>query len=189
VLDFVDPAWDIDTRNRVIAYLNGGFCLAATTRWPCIFEGHGCLDDSGDSRSLCARTDGVWSWADNLTHYVEHHQVRVPDSFVRHMEAMRFTPPGEITPPGGDWLAYGRTLAHPPLLNSRDSTPHVLFPRPPKPDAGAVRQEASAAFRARDFHRAAELYQKIKPLLSPAERRKLEYAKEQVAADDGRGNR
>jgi len=36
------------------------------------------------------RSDGVWIWPDGLAHYVERHDVRLPDEFLAHVRRNRF---------------------------------------------------------------------------------------------------
>ena len=36
-------------------------------------------------------TDGVWVWPVGLAHYVEHHDVRLPDEFAAHAESVAWS--------------------------------------------------------------------------------------------------
>lgn len=50
----------------------------------------------GDGRtSVSFRTDGVWLWLDDLDYYVSECGLRLPDSFVKHMEEVCFHLPSE----------------------------------------------------------------------------------------------
>ena len=55
-------------------YLSTAHVLWARTRlWPCPV-----CDTDELPRSLCGRTDGVWTWDDSLAHLVRAHDVVVP---------------------------------------------------------------------------------------------------------------
>src|SRR3954453_22040451 len=45
---------------------------------------------SNGSAEMC---DDVWCWPEGLAHYVEVHQIRLPDDFVAHAASHRFEPP------------------------------------------------------------------------------------------------
>jgi hypothetical protein len=180
ILEFVDPNWDGDVRRRALTYLESGFCLAASTRGLCLFAGYECFHDVGEDMGLCARSDGDWTWDNNLTHYVRHHQIRIPDAMVRHMEGSGFTPPDVLTPADGDWLAYSQALPHAPLIRGAANVPHILFPRLPEAAVEEVRRAASEAFRSHNYLRLVELYALIERELTLPEQRKLAYAKARV---------
>lgn len=82
--DRLDPS----LRSRVAGYLRSGAVLAATGArvgdWFSKADGVFPLD---------ARTDGIWLWHGDLSHYVELYGVALPTEFVEHMESRHWTPP------------------------------------------------------------------------------------------------
>jgi hypothetical protein len=48
----------------------------------CRFRKNGCTPPT--NMGSCDLTDGVWIWPEGLAHYVEAHEVWLPDSFVEH---------------------------------------------------------------------------------------------------------
>lgn len=81
--DLVTPGWLSDERDRIISYLRAGRTFAEWRGFSyCRF---GC---GAESRALGSRclTDGEWVWPEGLAHYVESHEVRLPQEFV---DAMR----------------------------------------------------------------------------------------------------
>lgn len=75
---FVDDDLDADGRDLVVDYLHGGL---VTTYWMgystcriCGLERNGTSDLS----------DGTYLWPEGLAHYVEAHNVRLPNEFVEH---------------------------------------------------------------------------------------------------------
>lgn len=70
--------YQTDVRERLIAYLEAGNVFE-TYRCPsrCWF---GC---DLKPRALQEITDGRWIWPNSLSHEVEHHEVRLPEEFVR----------------------------------------------------------------------------------------------------------
>jgi hypothetical protein len=79
--DFVDADWDAATRKKIIAYLkNAPFLPKVVTEesW-CRFN---CGKIANGSRE---HTDGKYVWPEGLAHYLEMHQVRLPDVIVNDM--------------------------------------------------------------------------------------------------------
>lgn len=79
---FVDPSWDPEERAAVIAYVRRG------RDWAPNDEPVGLVEDC----KICDRpigsgevTDGSYVWADGLAHYLEVHDVRLPDEFTEHV--------------------------------------------------------------------------------------------------------
>jgi hypothetical protein len=66
---------------RIVAYLEGGVCLAAAGAWQ-----RDVLDPSS-GRGTCPdmMTDGVWLWPRELAYYVGTYRVELPEEFVAHM--------------------------------------------------------------------------------------------------------
>jgi len=92
---FPDPAWFVDelrpakTRGLVISYLQQGhpICVQMGYSWcrfrcpvPVLMLGTADL------------TDGTYSWPAGLVHYVQEHQLRLPDVVVEHMLAQTTFP-------------------------------------------------------------------------------------------------
>jgi len=99
-------SWDADERARVVAYLRAGDELesyrgTSYCRFAC-----GTPSAEMGSRDL---TDGRFAWPEGLAHYVEAHDVRLPDHFVAHALAN-----GPRVPPtvrridDAPWFAWGK---------------------------------------------------------------------------------
>jgi hypothetical protein len=85
----VDPNWEPGDRDKIIAYLKGGLPIAhylgySSCRFKCGIDEHelGSADLS----------DGEWVWPEGLFHYVEKHNVKLPDEFVARMRAKGWQP-------------------------------------------------------------------------------------------------
>jgi len=78
--------WRLEQRELIAGYLRAGavveICCGLS---PCRF---GC----GAYGSTCL-SDGVWQWPEGLVHYVECHNLRLPDEFVATMEGNRWNVP------------------------------------------------------------------------------------------------
>lgn len=81
--DFVDPAWDPNERQMVIDYLRtrGTVLYSWNGSSTCRFCG---LKPCGER--LCYE-DGVFGWPAGLYHYLEEHDLRVPQVFVDHVRS------------------------------------------------------------------------------------------------------
>lgn len=77
-LDFVDPLWDLEERDLVIVHLRGG---TPVNHMMGISECRICGCPNGSYEM----TDGLYLWPSGLVHYVEAHNVRLPDEFVEHV--------------------------------------------------------------------------------------------------------
>lgn len=44
----------------------------------------------------CDFTDGVWIWPEGLAHYVEKHDVILPDDFVQHAARQQWKVPANL---------------------------------------------------------------------------------------------
>jgi hypothetical protein len=77
---FIDDKWDRRIRRKVIAYLKNG--IMTPHHWMgyswCRFR---CGKDILGSAEL---TDGKYVWPEGLSHYVKHHNVRLPQEIVDH---------------------------------------------------------------------------------------------------------
>lgn len=86
VAERVDPDWDPVERRKVAEYLrNGAYAIGYMGYSTCRF----CRRNNG-SKEL---TDERYLWPEGLSHYVEDHDVRLPASFVAHVNATGH-PPG-----------------------------------------------------------------------------------------------
>jgi hypothetical protein len=78
---------DLGKKQKLVAYLRSG----ATYNW---YRGFSyCRFDCGiDDLEMGSRdfTDGVWVWPEGLHHYVDKHDVMLPDDFVSHCEAQHW---------------------------------------------------------------------------------------------------
>ena len=79
----------VSAEDAIVRYLAAGEPLVATGSW--IDD----LLDPGITR-ICQYsidTDGVWVWPSSLAFYVAKYHTELPGDFLRHMEAMGWTPP------------------------------------------------------------------------------------------------
>jgi len=77
VKDFIDPSWNPDDKDRIIAYLtNAPIVVAAAT------DSEDCLLCSSDQLTSCFQSDGSWLWPEDLAHYVACHGVVLPNRLV-----------------------------------------------------------------------------------------------------------
>lgn len=90
IYDFIEPA--INSQYNIAGlcrYLEQAQVVATTSRmnFPCVVTGriyHG---------SLSSRTDGVWVWWDDLSHYIKEHALVIPDGMLSHIQANHYSPP------------------------------------------------------------------------------------------------
>lgn len=80
---FVDSSWDTAERRCVADHLRGGHetAIGLGLSW--------CRFRCGASLASTLLSDGAWVWPAGLAHYLEHHDVRLPDEFVRHVLAQQ----------------------------------------------------------------------------------------------------
>ena len=78
ILDYMDAGWDEDERHAVSQYVSSG-TLART------FMGHSICRLCGAANGFAEYTDGRYIWPSGLGHYVDEHNVRLPDEFVQHV--------------------------------------------------------------------------------------------------------
>jgi hypothetical protein len=96
---FPSPRWCVDARwlphdrERIIDYLNSGAAISAYGGYSyCRFR-CGVADEEMGCSDL---SDGVWMWPRGLAHYVEKHNVKLPDAFVHTMRAHEWQIPQEF---------------------------------------------------------------------------------------------
>jgi hypothetical protein len=79
----IDEGWEIDNREKIINYLNSGKFKTGYFGWSnCRI----CKCRNGGTEL----TDGVWYWPVGLAHYVEKHNVKLPDEFIEYMKSVDF---------------------------------------------------------------------------------------------------
>jgi hypothetical protein len=86
----VDANWQSENRGNIVQYLRSASpsCAYLGYSW-CRFECGIADHELGDSDL----TDDVWCWPSGLAHYVEQHQIKLPDEFVAHAESADWQPP------------------------------------------------------------------------------------------------
>ena len=78
---------------RILNYLRSGRELAAWMGYSyCRFQ-CGVPDEQMGCRDL---TDGIWVWPEGLVHYVEVHQVPLPEAFIRTMKQNQWHAPEAV---------------------------------------------------------------------------------------------
>jgi hypothetical protein len=106
---FVDPSWDANERDAVIAYLRKGevavgWCGSSLCRFDCAVDPSSpavvdlktAVPDadvgrlarvvfSKENMGLNDLTDGTFIWPEGFAHYLEKHAVRPPEEFVKHV--------------------------------------------------------------------------------------------------------
>lgn len=114
--------WEPAQRAAVLAYLRAGrelmrFPDPSFCRFGCGIEHTG----AGD------HTDGRWVWPEGLAHYVERHDVRLPEPFVAHAVACGGVPPSFRMPKvafglydTAPWLTWARSQGACPDLDGFD---------------------------------------------------------------------
>jgi len=89
LVDWIGPAWQPEDLPRILAYLWSAPTDAATSGPShCLF---GCRFSPP---ALVFSRDDAWCWDSNLVHYVQIHNVRLPNAMVEHMVKRNFIPPG-----------------------------------------------------------------------------------------------
>lgn len=79
-ITFVDDSWNKEERKAVVNYLKNGKAMPYVAmglsfcRFDCGIGGNGCLE----------KTDGIYLWPEGLAHYVEFHNVKLPEEFIIH---------------------------------------------------------------------------------------------------------
>jgi len=77
--ELVDPGWDPKVRRKISTYLKRpAFALTY------VYAGYSPCRLCGLPNGCAERSDGVFVWPEGLAHYVDAHDVRLPDDFVEH---------------------------------------------------------------------------------------------------------
>jgi hypothetical protein len=95
--EFQDAAWSPPDREQLIRYLESATEMLTggpDVRCPL------CRQNLGNV--LRWRSDGVWTWRNDLSHYVRDHFVRLPDAMVEHIRLRQYQLP---LPSQVDWKA------------------------------------------------------------------------------------
>ena len=94
----VRAGWHLAEREHILGYLRSGFAFLSFGGWStCRF---GCA--AGESNGCSQLTDGEWTWPEGLAHYVECHNLMLPEQFVQSMRANQWRAPdvADLVPPG-----------------------------------------------------------------------------------------
>ena len=77
--DLVDPGfWQGKDKEKVIKYLASGI--------PCNhYSGFSGCRLCNQILGTCERTDGFWAWPDKFEHYIDNHDIRIPEEFLTHI--------------------------------------------------------------------------------------------------------
>lgn len=79
-MQYVDDSWDAEMRSRTVTHLEAG---SLVNQYRGISRCRFCDAHNGSAEL----TDGTYCWPEGLGHYVREHSVRLPDEFLRHVEA------------------------------------------------------------------------------------------------------
>jgi hypothetical protein len=92
---FLDPTWNYPRRRDLAGYLdNSPVAIVATgPEGYCFF----CGCPTGNASAWFS--DGEWIWPTGIGHCILWHNLRLPDSFVAHIESMNFVPPDKYLTP------------------------------------------------------------------------------------------
>jgi hypothetical protein len=74
---FVDPTWNKHERLEAVIYLRHGIVAR-------VFLGPSPCRMCDSYNGVSELTDGTYVWPEGLAHYVELHEVRLPDEFLEH---------------------------------------------------------------------------------------------------------
>lgn len=85
ILDFIDENWCYADIDKVTTYLMTAPTLIHLMSWDCPL----CGSTTGGS----IRTDGYLLWREDIASHMLAHGVRIPDIFLKHIEAKNFIPP------------------------------------------------------------------------------------------------
>jgi hypothetical protein len=92
--EFQEPEWRLAESRKIVNYLNSAPNVLVTCAGQMSCPLCGLVLSRGSWRS-----DGVWLWPDDLGHYVEMHQVTLPDRFADWIEERDFVPPTSCSVP------------------------------------------------------------------------------------------
>lgn len=124
IADFVKEEWDEEFKCRVAEYLRTAPATSYSTRGPCLFYGGLCPVVHDETAGLITRSDGVFEWLDDTSHYVLHHNLVLPERFCEVIIKNNFVPPQDLNPEVLQQLKQIR----PPKLISGEDIPKILHP-------------------------------------------------------------
>lgn len=93
--NYIDPNllvnlnWQKADRENIVSYLKGGKFMNGYFGWST-------CRICGCKNGATELTDGLFCWPEGLAHYVEKHNVMLPDEFVEHMRAADFNPAAKM---------------------------------------------------------------------------------------------
>lgn len=121
---FVDPDWDPLQRATISNYLR-------TASIPCAAAGFSWCRFRCGARALgsAEHTDGTFVWPEGLVHYVESHNVRLPDEFIQHILACGTPAPAGLspeTPVDVDWWLAQRGFTERASFRSPPAVGHFV---------------------------------------------------------------
>ena len=86
--DVIDLAFEPEDKPRIIEYLRD--CPIVLL---CLTQRNVKCEFCDEYHSINTfQSDGEWLWPNSLAHYVEHHNVAIPDSLVRHIRDRKYEP-------------------------------------------------------------------------------------------------
>ena len=96
--DFIDLSWIPNYKSKIIEYLKNsdGYAIMIPDTRKCEL-----CDEQLEVAAY--NTDGVWLWPSFLYHYVESHNIRLPEYFENHIIKMNFLPPQKVDLPEEEW--------------------------------------------------------------------------------------
>jgi hypothetical protein len=76
-------------KEKIIDYLDNGNIVASTSRvgFPCVITG------KRFDGSLSLRTDGIWSWYDDLSYYIKNFDVALPQNLLENIRKNNYVVP------------------------------------------------------------------------------------------------
>lgn len=86
----VDADWRRVDRDRIVSYLKSGVLQSQEYGYSFCRFACGIPNRDMGTRNL---TDGIWIWPEGLWHYIEAHDVRLPDEVIAVMEENGFRMP------------------------------------------------------------------------------------------------
>jgi hypothetical protein len=89
---FIDKTWHPEDKSLIINYLKISPNVVASSAMPtmCML----CGEMLGDPGSFFS--DGYWLWPERLVHYIEKHNLRIPDEMVKYIQESKYLPPSEL---------------------------------------------------------------------------------------------
>ena len=84
----VDPTWNPNDKDQIVKYLETASTAAVSG-----YEDMDCpVCKNAKWNPSHYRSDGVWLWPSDLAHFVDEHQMRIPERFLVHIRASNYKP-------------------------------------------------------------------------------------------------